>query len=95
MARNSKGRKKRDKILTQGLGGKGKVEVSRFKGLGEMNPTQLKETTMDPKNRKLIKIINNKEIGTKETINALMGKTAEKRFEFIQENAKFTNSLDI
>ncbi len=85
----------KDKILTHGLGGKGKIEVSRFKGLGEMNPTQLRETTMDPKNRKLIKITNNQQIGTTGIINDLMGKTAEKRFEFIQENAKFTESLDI
>ncbi len=71
----------------------GKVDVSRFKGLGEMLPSQLKETTMKPGNRTLIRV----EVGDdtkKETDNLverLMGKKPELRFQFIQENAKFAD----
>ena len=68
-----------------------KVEVSRFKGLGEMNPNQLKETTMDPASRSLIKITLPREYqdrhSVKELVDKLMGKHPEHRFQFIQANA--------
>ncbi|MBW0144790.1 DNA topoisomerase IV subunit B [Sphingomicrobium clamense] len=68
-----------------------KVEVSRFKGLGEMNPGQLKETTMDPETRSLIRITLPPEYQdrhqVKELVDKLMGKNAEHRFQFIQANA--------
>jgi len=85
----------RDKIISNGIGGNGKVEISRFKGLGEMNPKQLKETTMDPKNRRLIKVTNSLEHQANNLIQDLMGKSPEKRFKFIQENARFADDLDV
>ena len=72
-----------------------KVEVGRFKGLGEMNPAQLKETTMDPDTRSLIRITLPREYEQRASVNQLvdrlMGKNPEHRFNFIQENA---SSLD-
>jgi topoisomerase-4 subunit B len=68
-----------------------KVEVSRFKGLGEMNPQQLRETTMDPKTRSLIRITLPQEYeerqAIKELVDRLMGKNPEHRFQFIQSHA--------
>lgn len=68
-----------------------KVEVSRFKGLGEMNPGQLRETTMDPKTRNLIRITLPQEYeeraGVKDLVDRLMGTNPAHRFQFIQENA--------
>ena len=81
----------KDNILSSNLIGKGKVEISRFKGLGEMNPIQLKQTTMDPKKRKLI-LINSKSAdfySNNELVQKLMGKNPEPRFDYIIENAEF------
>jgi topoisomerase IV subunit B len=68
-----------------------KVEVGRFKGLGEMNPGQLRETTMDPKSRSLIRITlpheYQRQQAVKERVDQLMGKSPEARFRFIQEHA--------
>ncbi|MCW2406703.1 topoisomerase-4 subunit B [Sphingobium sp. B1D7B] len=68
-----------------------KLEVSRFKGLGEMNPMQLRETTMDPKKRKMIRITLPQEYeeraGVKDLVDRLMGTNPAHRFAFIQENA--------
>ena len=68
-----------------------KVEVSRFKGLGEMNPNQLKETTMDPNTRSLFKVTLPQEYeqraSVKDLVDRLMGKNPEHRFNFIQQNA--------
>ncbi|WP_343346593.1 DNA topoisomerase IV subunit B [Sphingomicrobium sp. XHP0239] len=68
-----------------------KVDVGRFKGLGEMNPNQLKETTMDPASRSLIRITLPPEYqdqqGTRDIVERLMGKKPEHRFEFIQSEA--------
>lgn len=76
-----------------------KVEMTRFKGLGEMNPGQLKETTMNPATRTLARVtleaIDDVEVPAEELINTLMGKKAELRFRFIQENAAFVEELDI
>jgi topoisomerase-4 subunit B len=68
-----------------------KVEVSRFKGLGEMLPAQLKETTMRPGHRSLIRveIADDDRKNTEKMVERLMGKKPELRFQFIQENAKF------
>ena len=87
----------RDAWFDKGLGGKGKIEVSRFKGLGEMNAKDLKETTMDPETRKLIRVsIDEDEPGeTGNLVERLMGKKPEMRFEYIQENAKFVQELDV
>ena len=68
-----------------------KVEVSRFKGLGEMNPAQLKETTMDPATRGLIRITlpqdHEDRFAVKELVDRLMGRNPEHRFHFIQTRA--------
>ena len=87
----------RDAYLEKGLGGKGKIDVSRFKGLGEMDAKDLKETTMDPASRKLIRVtIDEDNPGeTGDLVERLMGKKPEKRFEYIQENARFVEELDV
>ncbi len=78
-----------------------KVDMTRFKGLGEMNPAQLKETTMNPATRTLARVTlpdsmdELTEMKPAELINTLMGKKAELRFRFIQENAAFVEDLDI
>ena len=87
----------RDKWLSDGLGGKGKIEVSRFKGLGEMDAKDLKQTTMDPKSRKLIRVsIDEEQPGeTVDLVDRLMGKKPELRYQYIQSNARFVNELDV
>ena len=83
--------------LEKGLGGKGKIDVSRFKGLGEMDAKDLKETTMNPATRKLIRVTVDEDVPgeTGDLIERLMGKKPEKRFEYIQENARFVEELDV
>ncbi|MFK7942947.1 MAG: DNA topoisomerase IV subunit B [Paracoccaceae bacterium] len=86
----------KDTLMEKGLGGKGKIELGRFKGLGEMMPKQLKETTMDPGTRQLIRVsIADDEGDTGDLVERLMGKKPEMRFQFIQENARFAEDLDI
>ncbi len=79
------------------LTGKGKIEVSRFKGLGEMLPAQLKETTMDPRKRTLLKVMIAAEDRdeTADSVERLMGNKPEARFAFIQERAAFAQEQDI
>ena len=77
---------------------KGKtVEIGRFKGLGEMMPAQLKETTMDPGKRTLLRVgIDEIDFeGTRDAVDALMGTKPDARFRFIQERAAFAENLDI
>jgi len=87
----------KEELLRTVFNGRGKVEISRFKGLGEMNAQQLKETTMDPKRRTLLRV----ELGDgdrsaiAEAVNNLMGSKPEARFRFIQERAAFAKDLDI
>ena len=89
--------RQRDELIRREFAANAKVEISRFKGLGEMNAQQLKETTMDPKKRTLLRV----EIGDgdrsaiSEAVNALMGSKPEARFRFIQERAAFATNLDI
>jgi topoisomerase-4 subunit B len=87
----------KDALLEKGLGGKGKIDVQRFKGLGEMDAKDLKETTMDPASRKLIRVtIDEDEPGeTSDLVERLMGKKPELRFQYIQENARFVEELDV
>jgi topoisomerase-4 subunit B len=86
----------KDALMAKGLGGRGKVEVSRFKGLGEMMPAQLKETTMSPASRTLIRVAVGDDDGeTAGLVERLMGKRPELRFQFIQENARFVEDLDV
>jgi topoisomerase-4 subunit B len=74
-----------------------KVEVSRFKGLGEMPPSALKETTMDPKKRTLLKVVALPEerAETDRVVESLMGRKPELRFQFIQENARSVEEVDV
>jgi topoisomerase-4 subunit B len=87
----------RDQWISKGLGGKGKIEVSRFKGLGEMDAKDLKQTTMDPISRKLIRVtIDEEKPGeTGDLVDRLMGKKPELRYQYIQSNARFVNELDV
>lgn len=71
------------------------IDISRFKGLGEMNASQLKETTMDPNNRSLIKVLIRPNDDTEQFVERLMGKKVEDRLHFIQSNAEFAKQLDI
>jgi topoisomerase-4 subunit B len=74
-----------------------KVEVSRFKGLGEMPPAQLRETTMDPAKRTLLKVVSAPEdrAATADRVESLMGRRPELRFQFIQDNAKSVEDVDV
>ena len=86
----------KDQILEKEFRANANVEISRFKGLGEMMPKQLRETTMDPTTRQMERVtLADAAAGLaagksiKELVEDLMGKKAEKRFEFIQENAAY------
>ena len=86
----------KDQLVADEFTGRGKIEIGRFKGLGEMMPAQLKETTMDPAKRTLLRVeIAQEAEATKSAIDALMGTKPEARFRFIQENAEFAEELDI
>jgi DNA gyrase subunit B len=87
----------RDKISAElrGEDGKGKVEISRNKGLGEMNPQELWDTTMNPETRILKQIELNDAVYADEIFTILMGEKVEPRREFIEKNAKYVVNLDI
>ena len=108
----------KDKLLETTFKGKSKVDISRFKGLGEMPAKQLKETTMNPESRTLLRVtlptaantaaefgatdMDNIEHSTidpqaevKDLVDRLMGKSAEPRFRFIQDNAAFAAEIDV
>ena len=71
-----------------------KVEINRFKGLGEMNPQELWDTTMDPEKRTLRRIERDDAVRADETFTILMGEKVEPRKEFIERNAKYAVNLD-
>jgi topoisomerase IV subunit B len=100
----------KEELMRTEFTAKSKVEISRFKGLGEMPPAQLKVTTMDPKTRQLMRVKIPLRGGpglviepthadelrrTATTVETLMGKKPELRFAFIQENAKFVQDVDV
>ncbi|GAB6053811.1 DNA topoisomerase IV subunit B [Magnetospira thiophila] len=94
----------KEELLAKEFSGRGKVDISRFKGLGEMPPAQLKETTMDPTSRILLKVTvpmghNVEDIEeakeTSDLVERLMGRKPEARMAFIQEQAKFVEDLDV
>ena len=86
----------REELMKTIFNSNAKVDISRFKGLGEMNPAQLKSTTMSHKSRQLARItVDREEIMTTESlVETLMGKRADLRFEFIQEHAKFVDKAN-
>jgi topoisomerase-4 subunit B len=93
----------KDELMETAFKGRGKVEISRFKGLGEMPAQQLKETTMDPAKRTLLRVAVPDKFGedregarhTADLVERLMGRKPELRFQFIQENASKVQELDI
>ncbi len=87
----------KDQLLSAEFNGRGKIDISRFKGLGEMLPAQLKETTMNPEKRTLLRVAvpDMDAENTKSKVEQLMGNKPEARFNFIQENAEFATDLDI
>ena len=86
----------RDRLMAEHFNGR-KVELSRFKGLGEMSARQLRETTMDPATRKLEQVRIDPETGelAGDLVERLMGRRPELRLAFIQENARFVGELDV
>jgi topoisomerase-4 subunit B len=92
-ARNDK---HREDLIKREFPPNAKVEINRFKGLGEMNASQLKETTMDPSKRTLLRVeIADERSEVSDAVSALMGSKPEARFRFIQERAAFAKDLDI
>ncbi|HEY0107067.1 MAG TPA: DNA topoisomerase IV subunit B [Rhizomicrobium sp.] len=89
--------KHRDQLLKTAFRANAKVEIGRFKGLGEMMPAQLKETTMKPGARSLLRveIAEDSRKDTESIVERLMGKKPELRFQYIQENAPFATGVDI
>jgi topoisomerase IV subunit B len=87
----------RDLLIAKTLTGKAKIEISRFKGLGEMLPAQLKETTMDPERRGLLRVVvlAEEREGTSDSVERLMGNRPEARFAFIQERAAFATTAEL
>ncbi len=94
----------KDKLMKTVFSGRGKIDISRFKGLGEMPPAQLKETTMKPDNRTLLRITIPSGLeandwddrrDTEELVESLMGRKAELRYAFIQEHARFVEDIDV
>jgi topoisomerase-4 subunit B len=87
----------KDRLIAAGLGGKGKIDVSRFKGLGEMDAKDLKDTTMNPATRRLIRVAIDDDLPgeTGDLVERLMGKKPELRFDYIQQNARFVDELDV
>lgn len=73
---------------------KGKPEIQRFKGLGEMMPDQLRDTTLDPKNRKLVQVTSENFENCDETVSSLMGKDPKLRYSFIMEHASEVEMMD-
>ncbi len=94
----------KDELMKTTFAGKKNVEISRFKGLGEMPPAQLKETTMDPRRRTLIRVMlpaGRTEEDREEAkeaahlVETLMGRKPELRFHYIQKHARFVRDLDV
>ena len=87
--------KDKERILKQHTRGNAKADITRFKGLGEMMPKVLWETTLNPKTRRLLRVEINDALATDRVINELMGKDASARFRFIMDRAEEADTLDV
>ena len=87
----------RDELIKSAFRANAKVDIGRFKGLGEMMPAQLKETTMQPGKRSLLKVTipDGEEADTGDLVERLMGRKPELRFQYIQDHAKFVEEIDV
>ena len=85
----------RDRLLAGLNGRRDRVQVQRFKGLGEMNPSTLKETTLDPARRALLRVRIADPAATEQAIQTLMGRDVAPRFEFIMERAPRVDEVDV
>jgi len=85
----------KDRLLAQRNGHAGKAQVQRFKGLGEMNPQTLKETTLDPRSRTLLRVTIENVERTEASIQTLMGRDVQPRFEFIMNRAPKVEEVDV
>jgi DNA gyrase subunit B len=85
----------KDKILNESGRDPEKVSVTRYKGLGEMNPDQLWETTMDPSRRNITQIHMDDVVEAERIFSTLMGENVAPRREFIEENALLVSNLDV
>ena len=94
----------KDELMESGFSGKGKIDISRFKGLGEMPAKDLKETAMKPGKRSLLRVDipdarspaeADDARQTKQLVESLMGRKPELRLAFIQEHARFVEDLDV
>ena len=87
----------KDELIANEFTGRGKIELGRFKGLGEMMAKQLKDTTMNPATRRLARITIDQDNlpSTEALVETLMGKRADLRYQFIQDHAQFVEDVDV